>query len=74
MLFGYELDDLLQHEENRDEVADILTALQSDLISNELLQYRAELISRLRDMGEDKLYGKAKKREEEIMKSVERFA
>ncbi|AEE95901.1 hypothetical protein [Mahella australiensis] len=73
MLFGYELDALLRHRENRSQVADILTVLESDLINDQLLEYRAELINRLLDIGEDSLYGKVKKREEEIRKSVERF-
>ncbi|AEE95297.1 hypothetical protein [Mahella australiensis] len=73
MLFGYELDKLLQHKENRDKVADILTFLETDLVSEELFQYRAELINRLREMGEDKLYERAKEREEDVKKVVGRF-
>lgn len=68
MLFGYELGKLLRYKENRDKVIDILTFLESDLIDKESLRIRAELIKRLREMGEDKLYDRAKEIEEGVEK------
>jgi hypothetical protein len=74
MFLGYEWRMLLKHEENASEVAEILTILESDLVSEETLEYRKTLIDRLLEIGESKIYKKAEEREETLRKNDRQIA